>query len=149
MRKCTILYVEDEQWHMGGIVDSLRVHYNVLTARNADEALSILEKAKDVVDLILLDIIMPSGQLVPDPNRGRTAGVSFARLFFLEKIKPNIPIVCYTVVDDRKVIDELKSMGVKEVVSKRELPSELERIIRKYLPHCSHTNSGGGKDETT
>lgn len=132
MTKRTILYVDDEQWLMGGIVDSLSVDYNVLTARNADQALTLLESGKHKIDLIVLDIMMPVGKRIRDPHRGRTSGVEFARIVLKQK-EYDIPIVCYTVVNDRKVHSELKQIGVKEVVSKRALPSELETVIKKHL----------------
>jgi CheY-like chemotaxis protein len=132
MAKRTILYVEDEQWLMGGMVDYLSTDYDVLTARNGDQALSILESGKHKIDLILLDIMMPPGDKIRNSHRGRTSGVEFARIVLQEK-GCDIPIVCYTVVNDRKVHRLLKQIGVREIVSKRTLPSELERIIKKYL----------------
>jgi len=132
MTRHTILYVEDEQWMMGGIVDSLSIDHNIVRARNGDQALAVLESGEFKIDLIVLDIMMPPGTRIKNAHRGRRAGVEFARIV-LEEQKRNIPIVCYTVVNDRKVYRELEQIGVKEVVSKRELPSELERVIRKYL----------------
>jgi len=132
MAKHTILYVEDEQWLMGGVVDYLSADYNVLRARNGDQALALLESGKHNIDLILLDIMMPQGDRIRDSRRGRTSGVEFARIVLQEQ-GYDTPIVCYTVVNDRRVHDELKQIGVKEIVSKRELPSELERVVKKYL----------------
>ncbi len=132
MVKHTILYVEDEQWVMGGIIDSLSLDYNVLTARNGDQALALIESGKHKIDLIVLDIMMPPGRRIQNTHQGRTSGVEFARIV-LEEQEREIPIICYTVVNDWKVHDELKQIGVKEIVSKKELPSELERIIKKYL----------------
>ena len=132
MDEQTILYVEDEQWLMEGIVDSLSCDYQVLRARNADQALSILESGKQKIDLIVLDIMMPQGKIVRDSHQGRTAGVEFARVVLGEK-GYDIPIVCYTVVTDRSVHNELKQIGVKAIVSKKALPSELERVIKRYL----------------
>lgn len=130
--KHTILYVEDEQWSMAGIVDSLSVDYNVLKARNADQALGFLEAGKHQIDLILLDIRMPPGERIKGLKRGRRSGVEFARVVLSDK-GYKIPIVVYTVVNDRKVHGELKQIGVKAVVSKKALPSELERVIARYL----------------
>ena len=132
MAKRTILYVEDEQWLMGGIIDSLSVDYDVLTARNADQALETIESGEHKIDLIVLDIMMPPGKRIPDPRRGRTSGVEFARIVLQEK-GYDIPIVCYTVVNDRKVHDRLRGLGVREIVSKKALPSELEQVIKQYL----------------
>ena len=132
MKRFTILYVEDEQYLMSGVVDSLSVDYDVIIARNADQGLKALENQHQQISLILLDIMMPQGQLVRDPNRGRTSGVEFARIVLQDK-GYRIPIVCYTVVDDLRVRDTLRSLGVKEIVSKAELPSKLEQVIARIL----------------
>lgn len=131
-RNKTILFVDDEQWIMSGVVDSLSVDYRVLTASNADDALLILEERAENVDLILLDIMMPVGQRVDDPRRGRTTGVGFARIA-LREMKLDIPIICYTVVDDADVVAELTKIGVSQIVFKDKLPSQLEAIIKRHL----------------
>ena len=51
----------------------------------------------------------------------------------LEEKGYDIPIVCYTVVNDRSVHNELRQLGVKEIVSKKALPSKLEETLKKYL----------------
>ena len=132
MTRRTILYVEDEHWLMEGIVDSLSGKYNVLRARNGDQALTYIESKEHRIDLILLDIMMPLGKRIQTPDRGRTAGVELARVVLKER-KLDIPIVCYTVVSDRRVHEELIQIGVKAIVSKRRLPSELERVIEQHL----------------
>ena len=132
MTKKTILYVDDEQWLMEGVVDFFSKEYNVIVAYNADQALKIISEGAHKIDLILLDVMMPQGELVKDPERGRTSGLEFSRILMQEK-KSHIPIVCYTVITDRKTIDELINTGVKDVVSKKKLPIELEKIIRKHV----------------
>ncbi len=132
MAKKTILYVEDELWLMGGIVDRLSAKYNVVTARSGDQALACLESGKHKIDLILLDIMMPQGKRIRTPDRGRTAGVEFARIVLVEK-GLKIPIVCYTGANNPQVHDALYGLGVKEVVTKKRLSSELERVIKEHL----------------
>jgi len=131
-KKKTILYVDDEQWLMSGIVDSLSVDYKIQTASSADEALALLEDTANRIDLILLDIMMPTGSRIVDPNRGRTSGVGFTRLV-LQEMKLGIPVVCYSVVDDKEVASELKKLGVAEIVPKSRPPSELEKVIQRQL----------------
>jgi CheY-like chemotaxis protein len=132
MAKKTILYVEDELWQMSGVGDRLSANYNVIEARNGDQALAYLESGEHKIDLILLDIMMPLGERIRTPDRGRTAGVEFARIVLMEK-GLEIPIVCYTVVNEPVVHDALYQLGVKAIVLKKKLPSELERVIEKHL----------------
>lgn len=131
MIKKTILYVEDELFMMGGIVESLEFDYEVLTARNADEAVKILKSDKKI-DLIVLDIMMPSGEIIKDVNRGKTTGVGLAN-YIRDNISSKIPIICYTVYDDPSARKKLEKAKVNEIVSKERLPSYLEKIIKKYI----------------
>jgi CheY-like chemotaxis protein len=129
--KKTILYVEDEQWIMGGVIDSLANDYTVLKAKNADQALAIVENNQSI-DLIILDIMMPPGTRVQNSHKGKTTGVELARII-IDELKSHVPIICYTVVNDPAVAAELMKLGIKEIISKKELPSELEVVIKKYI----------------
>jgi CheY-like chemotaxis protein len=128
----TILYVEDEQSLMQGYIDALSVDYFVLEASDVDQALEILAERGDAISLILLDVMMPPGRRIPSPDRGRTSGLVFARLI-LQDQKLSIPIVCLTGVTDPSVHDELAKIGVKEVVSKYVLPSQLKEILGRHI----------------
>jgi CheY-like chemotaxis protein len=131
MTQQTILFIDDEQWLMSGIVDSLSDIYNVLKVRTGDEGLRIIEDGKHRIDLILLDIMMPDDKTIHTLDRGRTAGVDVARI--LAEKGSNIPIVCYTGLRDKDVNEHLVKFGVKEIVSKRTLPSELKLVIQRVL----------------
>lgn len=131
MNKPTILFIDDEQWLMQGVVDRLSTSFDMLTASNGDQALNYLETARFQIELIILDIMFPEGTRIKTTNRGRTSGVEFAR--YLYHTGYTIPVVCYTVVSDPNIHEELIKLGVKEIVSKRKLPSELEAVIRKYI----------------
>ncbi len=135
MTKPTILFIDDEQWLMSGVVDSLSVSYEMLTARTGDDGLKIIESGKHKIDLILLDIMMPDDQTILTLDRGRTAGVEVARILAEKGL--TIPVVCYTGLRDKELNKRLTKLGVKEIVSKRALPSELKRVIQRVL---SETN---------
>ncbi len=136
--KKTLLYVEDDQWRYANVVRILKTQFDVITARDADQALSIIETqieehGKPTVDLILLDIAMPVSKRVGDANRGHTSGVNLARLL-IHQHKLDVPIVCYTVQNNTRIFEELlDEIGVKEIVSKSKSPMELITILKKYL----------------
>jgi len=132
MSRKMILYVEDEQWMMEGVADRLSTNYEIVKARNVEQALDILKSNVLKIELILLDIMMPEGKEKYTSNRGRTSGVEFAKIV-LEEMKLDIPIVCYTVVLNSILHKLLHDIGVKEIVSKKKLPSELEKVIEKHL----------------
>ncbi|MDD5396850.1 MAG: response regulator [Candidatus Moranbacteria bacterium] len=116
----TILIAEDE--------DDLREMYTmalaamgfeVLQSVNGQEALDLLEKKQEQVDLILLDIIMP----VLD-------GIAT-----LEKIKKNerinkIPVVVSTNLDNEEDRKDVFNLGAREyLVKSKHTPSELAAKI--------------------
>ena len=57
----TVLLVEDDEQVLGMAVDSLEeLHYNVMIARNAEEALAHLGR-DDRIDIMFSDVVMPGG----------------------------------------------------------------------------------------
>jgi CheY-like chemotaxis protein len=74
----TILVVEDSN----DVLDLAREHltalgYTVLTARDADEALSVFDKAEGKIDLLFTDLVMPgsmNGLALADVVRERAPG---------------------------------------------------------------------------
>ena len=55
----TILVVEDNEINRLMLSELLSLEYTVLEAENGQQALDVLEKRKDEISLILLDITMP------------------------------------------------------------------------------------------
>ena len=83
-------------------------------------------------DLVVLDIMMPVGQEIMDPNQGRTSGVAFAQMIRNEGYET--PIVCYTVLNDSQTHQMLEALGVKAIILKTEPPSSLIKVINEHLP---------------
>lgn len=127
--KRKILYVEDEQFLMGGLIDLLSLSYTVITARNADQAIDLLEREAGL-ELILLDVMLPEGQKIRDPNRGRTAGLELVKKAKEKGI--SLPIICYTVVMDEKVLGELNELGAT-IISKAMSSSHLLSVIKDVI----------------
>jgi len=126
-----ILYIDDELWLMEGVIVSLREEYNVTAVRTVDQALDLLESPDSNFNLVVLDIRMPQGDRIHDPNRGRTMGLSLAQK--LKEKGNKIPIVVYTVVQDEEIHQSLRELGVKSILMKTEPPSKLKREIKRWL----------------
>lgn len=57
--KQKILITDDSEINRSLLADMLGGEFEVLEAENGEEAVEILEKGKDEIDLVLLDIVMP------------------------------------------------------------------------------------------
>jgi two-component system, response regulator PdtaR len=102
-----ILVVEDEFWVMQDVADSLAEHgFRVHCARNADEALALVEKGRSI-DVIFTDINMP----------GARDGLALAR-----EVHRRWPWICVLITSGRNRADDLA------------LPDENAFIPKPYEP---------------
>ncbi len=116
----SILVVDDERDILELVKDILLDKYIVYLAKNAREAILILEKNK--VDLIVLDIMMPE-----------IDGWDFMSLIKGHNIYRNIPVIVLTArADAENKLIGLKE-GVKDYIVKPFLPSELLLRIEEIL----------------
>jgi CheY-like chemotaxis protein len=132
----TILYVDDEPWFVEALFDALTdTGYSLKKAKNGTEALKYLKQADVLPDLIVLDVIMPTGEDIPETNGGRRTGIKVHEIIRKEMHITDIPILFLTVVDDSTVEGDVgnleRSIGIKNysVLVKPVLPTELlERV---------------------
>ena len=114
----TILIVDDEK-RLVSLVESYLIQegYNVATAYNGKEALSVAQKEKP--DLIILDIMMPEMN-----------GYEFMRT---HRVQQDTPIIMLTakVEDDDKIIG--LELGADDYVVKPFKPRELMARVRNVL----------------
>ena len=88
---------------------------------NAQEGLEIIRSEK--FDLILLDLAMPEFS-------GRDVVKSLKEDGLIESRN----IVVFTASSDRRVLDEIMSTGIKEILRKPCSLDDLEKLIKKYRP---------------
>jgi PleD family two-component response regulator len=120
--KRTILLVEDELPFRQIYRDALMMsNYTVLEAENGEEALRIVEETPP--DLVLLDIILPQ----------------LSGFDVLTKLKQgaktkHIPIIVYSVLNDKASIDRAMALGADDFTIKGETPAvEVLNKARKLL----------------
>lgn len=137
MREKKILFVDDEPWFAGPMVEELEeAGYQVIFAQNGTETLEILESGESI-DLIVLDIMMPTGDRITDPLEGRRTGVKVGE-FIRKEMKSRIPIVYLTVVSDQAVhshIEQIeKEAGLEAIILvKPVFPRELVDKVKKLI----------------
>lgn len=119
----TVLVAEDEKFLMDLYVTALKsAGFNVIPTYNGKEALDQMEKRKDLVDLVLLDIVMPE----------------MDGFDTLEKIGKNpdlkkIPVIVFTNLNNEKDKKQALDKGAKEYLVKSEkTPSEIVETIRNF-----------------
>jgi DNA-binding response OmpR family regulator len=127
-----IAWIEDDVDVIDSVVYPLeQAGYHIDRYRTTSEAKSHWDELRKV-DLILLDMISPSGE-------GRTSGGygTYPGLQLLQELRNlhelRIPVVAFTVVTKREVLEELKRLGVADIIRKPVRPSELKERIEAVL----------------
>lgn len=120
----TILIADDEQRMRTLVKDFLvKKDYNVIEAKNGEEALEIFEERGDTINLILLDVMMP-----------KLDGWSVLRQI---RQSSNVPIIMLTARGEEQ--DELFGfeLGVDEYISKPFSPKILVARVEVILKRTS------------
>jgi len=119
--KETILLVEDEEVVRELAIESLQKYgYTVLAASNGDKALSICEKYKEKIDLLITDLVMPGMN-----------GIELARRFL--DFRPDIPVLFMSGYSE-DAVEHLKDMTQRQsFLSKPITPTTLSRKVREMF----------------
>jgi CheY-like chemotaxis protein len=115
-----LLVVEDEPDLRNALVESLTLlQYDVIEAANGAEALALLEQGT-AVDLIICDVIMP-----------QMGGLPFMQA--LQRLNAPPPVIFVTGHPLDIEPDNLREMGVRNVLSKPVQPAQLSQAIAAAL----------------
>ena len=125
-----IAWIDDDTDIIDPVVEPLEeAGYTIERFRTIEAALGAINYL-ETSDLILLDMILPPGDL--DEDFGRYSGVALLRK--LREIHGvATPVVVFSVVDMKKVIEQLKPLGIGGYVRKPALPSELKDAVDAVL----------------
>jgi CheY-like chemotaxis protein len=137
MRKKSILFVDDEPWYVKDMIEQLEEEgYQVIPAYDGTQALEALESG-EFIDLVVLDIMMPTGERITDPFEGKRAGIKVGE-FVRKEMKAKIPIVYLTVIWDQAVHNHIerieKEAGLDAcILVKPVLPGELVEKVNALV----------------
>jgi len=98
-----IVFIDDEPQYISPFTDAFRLSgFDVEVIDNVDTAWDQIEKKKDDVDAVILDIMMPPGRLFRgnDTKEGLRTGLRFVEL--MKNLDERIPIICLTNADPRR-----------------------------------------------
>jgi putative two-component system response regulator len=125
-RQKTILFVDDEPWFNRGMIGELEdAGYRVVNvSEDGTEALKVLER--EPFDLIVLDIMMPTGDRITDPKDGRRTGVKVCE-YIRQEMRLKTPIIFLTVIEDQTVHSYLEKV-------EREAGLEATILVKPVAP---------------
>lgn len=110
MQQKTILLIDDEQGLLEALEDALtHIGFRVLKASTGEEALATL--AREHVDLATIDIMMPPGPSLESKTSSQRTGLYVCKE--IVRLYPKLELFCLSVVNDREVIREIQSLGVR------------------------------------
>lgn len=120
--KRTILLVEDELPFRQIYRDAMTMYgYDVVEAENGEEALAMIEQSPP--DLVLLDIILP-----------KLSGFDVLTRLKQNPTTKQIPVIVYSVLNDKASIDRALAIGADDFTIKGETPAvEVLNKARKLL----------------
>lgn len=127
-----ILWIEDESKKIAGLIRPLKKRgHRVDVAENKKEAIDLISNF--TYDIILLDIIIPSGENKQPEDIDPYEGVNV-----LDAIKASqnadTPIIVLSVVNDSNILRKLEKKGITIRLSKGSLlPSELMGHVSSLL----------------
>jgi CheY-like chemotaxis protein len=126
MMSQTIVWVDDDAHIIYPVVKPLeQAGYKIVIMRNLKEARQRVGEVLSAT-VVILDLIFP------DEARDRFPGLTFMRNL---RNDHNIqsPVIVLSVVGNTDVIQELNSLGVRSVLRKPVLPSELRHTVATCL----------------
>lgn len=126
----TIVWIEDDVDIIAALVRPLeRAGYTFLEYRTANEALNAIDQLR-AADLILLDMILQPG--TNNHTFGRYPGLDILRaLRDVHHIKT--PVIALTVVTRDEVLEQLRELGVADIIRKPIRPTELKSRVERIL----------------
>lgn len=117
----TVLVVDDEPGILEATGRLLRVqNYQVLMATDGAEALAIFSRNRDLVKVILTDVMMPEMD-----------GLALARV--LRRMAPDLKIIASSGLERDTRFEELRALGVSAFLTKPYSAEKLLRVLREVL----------------
>jgi CheY-like chemotaxis protein len=132
-----ILFIDDEKRRMDSYVLELKIsQYSVIFEQNVDCAIKLFEDHKENINLIILDMMMPTGTVFKNDQteKGMRTGLCFYK--FVRKHKPDLPIIIFTNVSGSDLPDSINEndnfqIFQKDVLFPFELAEQVKRILDK------------------
>ncbi|GBF82112.1 response regulator [Aphanothece sacrum] len=130
--------VDDELERMRVYIEELQLcNYQVELVGNIDDALEYFDKKKEQIELLILDIMMASGQLSREPgiNGGLRTGIVFYKK--IRENDKNLPIIIFSnlsQINDQEIEEEIENNPRSKFLQKIEtLPYQFVEEVKEML----------------
>jgi CheY-like chemotaxis protein len=135
----TVLFVDDEPQHTHSMVEELEdAGYDVIQIdTDGSDAMNAID-ADSGIALIVLDIMMPTGDRIDNTTDPRRTGLRVAE-YVRQQLKSRIPIIFFTVIEDPSVHREIERLerasGMKRpyIMVKPVAPLELVAQVQQLI----------------
>jgi CheY-like chemotaxis protein len=131
----SILVVDDDLRRMESVIDQLRDDgFEVEPVATIDEAYLRISAHPNGIECVILDIMMPPGNLLVDEDTesGLRSGVRFFDRIRLSH--PNLPVLVLTNIDDQRAEELFAQKSHCKFYRKEELrPKEVTEQVRELL----------------
>jgi CheY-like chemotaxis protein len=114
--KKRILIVEDDVECAAAYKELLEDDYDVEVAHDGSAGLRLVAEARAPFDLLVLDMMMPSGEDLQTPDMGLSTGLATMRE--LNRRGLSIPTIVISVVWEEDVTSQIRACGVRAVLQK-------------------------------
>jgi len=130
-----ILWVDDDSITLRAYIDELEeAGYKVVMAKDPDEMWSKLSLYDSLVNAIIMDILMPTGNQIDsqEAEMGYSTGLILLNQLQDNELYKNIPVVIVTILTAQKVVEWARVHGVpflnKHMTSPEELLEKLNEL---------------------
>jgi DNA-binding NarL/FixJ family response regulator len=110
---------------MKAIIDEKNEMIYINSVKDALDSIEIIRRA----DIIIMDVIIPKGGVFQD------LAYIYPGIQLLHKLREEfeikIPVIIFSVVDPKKVVDQLIDMNVAEYIRKPSLQIDIKNAINK------------------
>jgi DNA-binding NtrC family response regulator len=132
--KVKAIWIDDDSYRAKSLLDLLDLYgINTILYSDLNDALMNIRQDYKNIDVIILDILMPPGNLFTcnETNEGRKTGI-----LLYEKIRDIFkgPIIFYSVLSDIHFIKQLVAKDSKLAYLQK--PTSVERIIKSIMDLC-------------
>ncbi len=126
-----IVWIDDDYYALGVLVEPLKeMGFQIRGIRTLGDAIDELETIRRA-DLILLDVILPPGDIEPK-RKTRYLGLELLKRFEVEKIE--IPVLILSVVQKPEILREAEQFAnVKGIIDKNPTPDHVDDLDRKVM----------------